>query len=120
MPKELFHLPKPYVFPLDLAACGIGDGHIPSVDHCRGSATELRILVNNATRSDLTDGGRYFADDCSDLTRCRHEEIGEYQNQRDGPLVEWLWNNREEIIALYQLAAMVAETTEQGNNGDGR
>jgi hypothetical protein len=39
-------------------------------------AEELRALIAKATNERLSDGGRYFAESCDDLTRCRHEEIG--------------------------------------------
>ena len=61
---------------------------------------QLTALIGKATQEDLTDDGRYFADSLSDLTRCRHGEIGEYENRHDGPLVEWLWNHRSAILAL--------------------
>lgn len=64
-------------------------------------ADELRALIAKATNEQLSDGGRYFAESCDDLTRCRHEEIGEYQNAADGELIEWLWNRRSEIADLY-------------------
>lgn len=58
---------------------------------------ELKRLISRATQEDLADGGRYFAESCSDLTRCRHDEIGEYEDKYDGELIEWLWNHRHEI-----------------------
>ena len=61
---------------------------------------ELAALIDKATEQDLADGGRYFADSFDDLTRCRHEEIGEYQRPADGQLVQWLWNHRSAILAL--------------------
>ncbi|BBC99130.1 hypothetical protein [Sphingobium sp. YG1] len=61
-------------------------------------AEELRTLIAQATDSDLADGGRYFVETCHDLTRCRHGEIGEYLDGSDGDLIEWLWNNRHEIL----------------------
>ena len=64
-------------------------------------AEELRALIAKATNERLSDGGRYFAESCDDLTRCRHEEIGEYQHAADGELIEWLWNRRNEIATLY-------------------
>lgn len=79
----------------------------PIPETCRVRAAELRVLIGRATASDLTDDGRYFADTFDDLTRCRHEEIGEYQHRHDGPLVEWLWNRRDEIAALYEARATV-------------
>lgn len=63
-------------------------------------ASELDTLIAKATQESLTDGGRYFQESCDDLTRCRHEEIGEYQNSADGELIEWLWNHRRDIHAL--------------------
>lgn len=65
------------------------------------AAGELRSLIAKATAEDLSDGGRYFAETYDDLTRCRHEEIGEYQHATDGELIEWLWNRRNEIADLY-------------------
>jgi hypothetical protein len=59
---------------------------------------ELRGLVAKATQENLADGGRYFADSYTDLTRCRHEEIGEYQNRHDGPAIEALWNARHALL----------------------
>jgi len=69
----------------------------------------LRELLAKATPEKLTDGGRYFAESCADLTRCRHEEIGEYQNSHDGELIEWLWNNAH---ALLEQAARVERLEE--------
>jgi len=62
---------------------------------------ELRDLIAKATQEDLSDGGRYFRETYTDLTRCRHEEIGEYQHRHNGPLIEWLWNHRAEIADMY-------------------
>jgi len=62
---------------------------------------DLRRLIDDATDEQLADGGRYFAESCDDLTQCRHSEVGEYQRSADGDLVEWLWNRRHEILALY-------------------
>lgn len=63
-------------------------------------ATQLDALINKATDEQLADRGRYFADSCDDLTRCRHEEIGEFQHSTDGELIELLWNNRHLILAI--------------------
>lgn len=63
-------------------------------------AAELERLIDKATDDDLSDGGRYFHDSLDDLTRCRHEEIGEYQRRADGALVEFLWNNRRRFLAM--------------------
>ena len=65
-------------------------------------ATKLRELIAKATDSDLSDGGRYFAETCNDLTNCRHGETGEYQDGHDGDLVEYLWNNRSLIAAALE------------------
>lgn len=64
-------------------------------------ADELRSLIASTTQSDLLDGGRYFSDDCTDLTQCNHGDTGEYQNRADGELVQWLWNRRHEILTMY-------------------
>lgn len=74
-------------------------------------AAELRVLIAKATQEELADGGRYFAETCDDLTRCRHEEIGEYQHSADGDLIEWLWNRRHAIADLF---AAVPATVEGG------
>jgi len=72
-------------------------------------AEELRALIAQATDSDLADGGRYFAETCHDLTRCRHGEIGEYQDGSDGDLIEWLWNNRRRILELAEACAGIED-----------
>lgn len=74
---------------------------------------DLRNLLVKATDEDLTDGGRYFDETYTDLTRCRHEEIGEYQNRHDGLLIEWLWNHRHQIADQgEQLEALQKERDE--------
>ncbi len=78
---------------------------VPEPITCRNRAAELRVLISRATPEHLSDNGRYFGETYTDLTRCRHEEIGEYQHRHDGPLVEWLWNRRDEIAALYEARA---------------
>lgn len=75
-------------------------------------AAELRELISKATQEDLADGGRYFADSLQDLTRCRHSEIGEYQDGHDGELIEWLWNRRGEIADLYASTALATEAAQ--------
>jgi len=65
-------------------------------------ATKLRELIAKATDSDLSDGGRYFAETCNDLTNCRHGDTGEYQDGHDGELVEYLWNNRSLVAAALE------------------
>ena len=60
-------------------------------------ADDLAALIASATDDDLSDDGRYFSESLSDLTQCRHCEIGEYQRPQDGKLVEWLWNKRHAI-----------------------
>jgi hypothetical protein len=60
-------------------------------------AEELKGLIAKATNSDLSDGGRYFYDSCSDLCQCGHGDTGEYLHRADGKLIEWLWNHRHEI-----------------------
>ncbi len=62
-------------------------------------ADELAALIAKATDSDLSDGGRYFRETCTDLTRCNHGDTGEYVELADGKLVEWLWNHRATILA---------------------
>lgn len=62
-------------------------------------ADKLKALIAAATDEDLADGGRYFGESFDDLTRCRHEEIGEYQHRADGELIEYLWNNRAAIAS---------------------
>jgi hypothetical protein len=71
--------------------------------------SELEALVGRATQEDLADGGRYFAESCDDLTKCRHYETGEYQNAADGELIEWLWNHRHSLLSTIrsQEAALV-------------
>ena len=59
---------------------------------------EIERLLAAAEDSDLTDGGRYFADTCEDLTRCRHGEIGEYVDPRNGEALEALWNARKAML----------------------
>lgn len=59
----------------------------------------LAGLAEKATEGELTDGGRYFAVSCDDLTRCNHSDTGEYSNRHDGKLVEQLWNNLPTILA---------------------
>ena len=59
---------------------------------------ELERLLAAAEDSDLTDGGRYFAETCEDLTRCRHGETGEYVDPRNGEALEALWNARNAIL----------------------
>ncbi len=71
------------------------------------SMAEIDALLEKATDEDLSDGGRYFDESFDDLTRCRHEEVGEYQNRHDGALIEWLWNHRLEIRQMY--AALAAD-----------
>lgn len=66
------------------------------------AARELAALIARATDEDLLDGGRYFDGAMNDLTQCGHGDTGEYRNRHDGALVEWLWNRRHEILALYQ------------------
>lgn len=72
---------------------------------------QLAALIAKATDEDLADGGRYFAETCHDLTRCRHEETGEYQHATDGELIELLWNNRRTI--LDSLASQSLSTDEE-------
>lgn len=74
-------------------------------DELETLALRCEALTAKATAENLADGGRYFNECFSDLTRCRHGEIGEYQHPADGELIELLWNNRETIlIALRALA----------------
>ncbi|WP_347091705.1 hypothetical protein [Sphingomonas parapaucimobilis] len=68
-------------------------------------AAELAALIANATDDDLSDDGRYFSESLSDLTQCRHCEIGEYQRPQDGKLVEWLWNKRHVICDMLSTRA---------------
>ncbi|NIJ34305.1 hypothetical protein [Sphingomonas oligoaromativorans] len=67
--------------------------------------TVLEGLIAKATQEDLTDDGRYFADSFADLTKCHHQEIGEYQHRADGKLIEWLWNQRHSIADCLRSAA---------------
>ncbi len=69
----------------------------------------LRELIAKATQEELADGGRYFAGTCDDLTRCRHEEIGEYQHSADGELIEWLWNRRHAIADMFATTPSITE-----------
>jgi hypothetical protein len=62
-------------------------------------ADELEALAAKATAGDLHDGGRWFAETCSDLTQCHHGDTGEYGNRHDGKLIEKLWNNLPAILA---------------------
>lgn len=76
-----------------------GTGSMIGLDQLRQA---LDTAIAKATDSDLTDGGRYFAETCQDLTRCRHGETGEYIDGHDGDLVELLWNNRKAILQLLE------------------
>lgn len=80
------------------------------------NAERLRALIDKATDSDLSDGGRYFHEDCSDLTKCGHGDTGEYQNRHDGKLVEWLWNNRAAILAMAEENARLREALDWALN----
>lgn len=80
---------------------------------------EIDALLEKATDENLSDGGRYFDESFDDLTRCRHEEVGEYQNRHDGALVEWLWNHRLEIRQMYAALAIHAALNETvGGEGE--
>lgn len=69
---------------------------------------QLAAAIEKADQSDLTDGGRYFVEHLTDLTRCRHGETGEYLCEADGQLVEILWNNRHTFLnTLRHLAPLV-------------
>lgn len=61
---------------------------------------QLAALAEKATKEELRDGGRYFAESYMDLTRCNHGETGEYVHRADGELIELLWNHRHAILAL--------------------
>ena len=61
---------------------------------------DLTAAIAKATGDDLSDVRLCFHESCDDLTRCRHDEIGEYQHSADGELVELLWNNRANFVAL--------------------
>jgi hypothetical protein len=78
-----------------------------TTDAAEARAAALRALIAKATQEDLTDDGRYFAETYADLTRCRHQEIGEYEHSPDGKLVEWLWNKRQVIADLLATAEAV-------------
>jgi hypothetical protein len=96
---------KPYLARLNAALAQPEPRHAELDSGAVREAEELRVLIDKATNEDLADDGRYFAESCDDLTRCRHEEIGEYQNTADGALIEWLWNRRRKILSL--LAAQI-------------
>lgn len=90
---------------LSIAACRRRWRDMAS-DFNNAAALELEALIAKATDENLSDGGRYFADSCTDLTQCRHSEIGEYGHASDGELIEWLWNHRRMIhSALAKVAA---------------
>lgn len=72
-------------------------------------ADQIEALAAKATPSPLSDGGYYFSETCSDLTKCSHDETGYYLNDADGDLIAALWNNRETLIA----AQRAAERAEQ-------
>ena len=63
-------------------------------------ADKLIEMIEDATDSDLTDGGRYFLETSHNLTECGHGDVGEFTDPSDGRLVEYLWNNRKAIAAL--------------------
>jgi hypothetical protein len=79
-------------------------------------AAELEALIAQATDEDLSDGGRYFDGHYNDLTQCGHGDTGNYGNQKDGELVEFLWNRRHQILALLSKAATTNEAAERGYN----
>lgn len=76
-------------------------------------ANRIERLSAAATREELRDGGRYFAETCDDLTRCRHGETGEYLHGKDGELIELLWNNRAALIAALNAQAEVEALRKQ-------
>ncbi len=77
------------------------------------TAQALARLKLAATDEDLADGGRYFRESCSNLTECRHDEVGEYQNSSDGELIEELWNafRRGTLIVVPHAVSLVIDTT---------
>ena len=78
-------------------------------------ADQIEALAAKATPSPLSDGGYYFSETCSDLTKCSHDETGYYLNDADGDLIAALWNNRETLIAA-QRAAERAEAAGHGTD----
>jgi hypothetical protein len=78
-------------------------------------ADELEALIGKATEYDLADDGRYFSETCNDLTSCHHGETGEYNDQHDGRLVEFLWNHRHHYLSLLRAAALSAPSYAPGN-----
>jgi hypothetical protein len=70
---------------------------------------ELKALEEKATQEKLADGGRYFEGSCDDLTKCRHYETGEYQNEADGKLIEALWNNLPAILSALEAVPVMKE-----------
>lgn len=63
-------------------------------------AAELEALIAKASDMNLADGGRYFYETCHNFTECDHGDCGEYtEGKNDGKLVEFLWNNRNTILA---------------------
>lgn len=74
---------------------------------------QLAAAIEKADQSDLMDGGRYFVEHLTDLTRCRHGETGEYLREADGQLVELLWNNRHTFLNTLRLVARLVEAAEE-------
>ena len=82
-------------------------------------ADELEALIDKATDCDLADEGRYFSETCNDLTSCRHGETGKYNDQHDGPLVEFLWNHRHHYLSLLRSASLSASPAPSGQGVSG-
>jgi len=68
------------------------------------ASDKLENLMAAASDEDLTDGGRYFEGSCCDLTQCHHSETGNYVHRPDGELIEFLWNNRRNILEAMRRA----------------
>lgn len=77
---------------------------------------QLAAAIEKADQSDLMDGGRYFVEHLTDLTRCRHGETGEYLREADGQLVELLWNNRHTFLNTLRHVAPLVEAARAYQN----